>query len=262
MTPMTSGRRNKLRLQSLANTAVKTVKSNSPAILTTIGVAGLFSTSYLIAKASFEAQTIISMNEDAGGVANNPRERFKERTKQVWRLYIPAGISGAVTVACIVGSSRVSASRVSAAATAYSLSDLAFSEYKEKVVEQLGKNKEQAIRDEIAQEKVAATPSGQAQLFVVAGGQVLCCELYTRRYFRSDMETLRRIQNDINHLIHNEPYVTLDEFYDLLGLPHTSHSGEMGWDADKKLELEFSTVLSDANEPCLAFEYNYIKPLN
>lgn len=250
-----------MQLQHLANTAVKTIKQNSPAILTTMGVAGLFSTSYLIARASYEASKIITYNEKVHGTPETPKERLKERTKQVWRLYIPAGVSGTITVACIVGSSRVSASRVSAAATAYSLSDLAFSEYKEKVVEQIGKNKEQAIRDELAQEKVTASPSGQAQLFVVSGGQVLCCELYTRRYFRSDMETLRRIENDINRLINNEPYVTLDEFYDLLGLPHTSHSSEMGWDADKKMELEFTTTLSDANEPCLAFEYNYIKPL-
>jgi len=250
-----------MQLQQLASAALKQVKKNSPTILTTIGVAGVFSTSYLIAKASFEAHTIIAMNEEAGGTAETPRERLKERTKHVWRLYIPAAVSGSVTIACIIGSSRASASRVSAAATAYSLTDLAFSEYKEKVVEQFGKNKEQAIRDELAQEKVTANPSQQAQMFVVAGGQVLCCELYTRRYFRSDMETLRKAQNDINHRIHHDAYVTLDEFYDLIGLPHTSHSGQMGWDSDRKLELDFTTTLSDANEPCLAFEYNYIKPL-
>lgn len=246
-----------MNLQHLAKSAIKNVRSNSPAILTTVGVAGLFSTSYLIAKASFEAAEITRRVPQK----ETPRERFKEQVRQTWRLYIPAGISGTVTVACIVGSSRVSASRVSAAATAYSLSDLAFSEYKEKVIEQVGKNKEQKIRDEIAQDKVHANPSQQQTMFVVNGGQVLCCELYTKRYFRSDMETLRRVENDINRLINNEPYVTLDEFYDLLGLQHTSHSSEMGWDADRKFELDFSTVLSDANEPCLAFEYNYIKLL-
>lgn len=247
-------------LNRLVNTAARKLKSNSPTLLTTFGVAGVVTTSYLIARASFEASVIIRENEKEG-VLDDPKERFKERTKQVWRLYIPAGVSGALTIGCIVGSSRISGKRLSAAYAAYSLSDLAFSEYKDKVVEEIGKTKEQRIRDDLAQQKVAATPSGQGQLFVVGSGQVLCCELYTRRYFRSDMETLRRAQNDINARIHSDVYVTLDEFYDILGLMHTSHSGELGWDSDRMLELEFSTVLSDNNEPCLAFEYNYVKPL-
>lgn len=248
-------------LRHLSNTVARKLKSNSPAILTTIGVGGVLTTSYLIARASFEASVIIRENEKAEGVIDDPKERLKERTKQVWRLYIPAGIAGAVTIGCIVGSSRISGKRVSAAYAAYSLSDLAFSEYKEKVVEQIGKAKEQGIRDDLAQKKIAANPSGQGQLFMVGSGQVLCCELYTMRYFRSDMETLRRVQNNINMKIHNDIYVTLDEFYDELGLKHTSHSGELGWDSDRMLELEFSTLLSDNNEPCLAFEYNYVKPL-
>jgi hypothetical protein len=90
---------------------------------------------------------------------------------------------------------------------------------------------------------------------------VLCCELYTRRYFKSDMEALRKAQNDINSKIIHELYVTLDELYNLLGLTSTSVSGNLGWDSDKMLELQFSTVLTENGEPCLAFEYNYLKPL-
>lgn len=248
-------------VRHLINSASKKIQKNSPMLLTALGVSGVVTTSYLVARATYEASGIIRDNERSEGIKDDPKERLKERTKQVWRLYIPAGISGAATIACIVGSSRISGRRASAAYAAYSLSELAFNEYKEKVVEQIGKNKEQAIRDEIAQDKVEAKPSGQGQLFVVSGGQVLCCELYTRRYFRSDMETLRRAENDINMKIMRELYVTLDEFYHLIGLMGTTHSNELGWDSDKLMKLEFSTVLSDSNEPCLAFEYNYVKPL-
>src|SRR5687768_11809329 len=118
-----------MNLQHLVNTSIKKLKSNSPAILTAVGVSGVLTTSYLIARASFEASLIIAQNEKTEGVIDDPKERFKERTKQVWRLYIPAGISGALTIGCIVGSSRISGRRASAAYAAYSLSDLAFSEY-------------------------------------------------------------------------------------------------------------------------------------
>lgn len=245
----------------IIHNAVKVVKRNSPVILTALGVGGVVTTSYLVAKASFEAGVIITANENEEPPSEDFKERLTERTKQVWRLYIPAGISGAATIACIIGSSKISGARVSAAATAYSLTDLAFSEYRDKVVEQIGKGKEQLIRDELAQDKVNKNPVGGREVMLIGAGHVLCCELYTQRYFRSDMEALRRAQNDINMRINSDRYVMLDEFYDILGLSHTSHSHEMGWDSDRLLDLHFSTVLSDANEPCLAFEYNYVKPL-
>lgn len=237
------------------------VKSNSPEILTALGVSGVLTTSYLVAKASFRACVLINQKEQAEGTVDTAKERVIERTKLVWKEYIPAGISGAVTIGCIVGASKATGRRTTAAVTAYSLTEKAFSEYREKVVEQIGKNKEQKIRDEIAQDRVANKPPVSREIIVVGGGHVLCCELYTHRYFRSDMESLRKAQNDINEKIVNRFYVTLDEFYDLIDIPHTSVSGNLGWNSDKLLELEFSTVISGDGDPCLAFDYNYIKPL-
>ncbi len=75
------------------------------------------------------------------------------------------------------------------------------------------------------------------------------------------METLKKAQNDINARIINEMYVTLDELYDILGLSYTSNSSELGWNSDKLMELRFSTVMAEGGEPCLAFDYNYTKPI-
>ena len=75
------------------------------------------------------------------------------------------------------------------------------------------------------------------------------------------METLRRAENQLNKLIVNDLYVTLDEFYDILGLPGTSVSQSVGWNSDRLMELQFSTVISEDGEPCLAFDYNYVKPI-
>lgn len=232
---------------------VKLIKSNSPEILTALGVSGVLSTSYLVGKASFKAKAEI----DYCAAENKP---VKEKVKIVWKYYIPAGVSGALTIACIVGSSRAGDKRTTAAVAAYSLTERAFSEYKEKVVEQIGKGQEQKIRDEIVQDQVDKKPLGK-QIIVSGTGNVLCCELFTHRYFRSDMETLRRAQNDINAKVVNDLYVTLDEFYNLIGLPTTSNSGNIGWNSDRLMDLEFSTVLSEEGEPCLAFDYNYAKPL-
>lgn len=240
---------------NLHNFFIKTlqgIKSNSPEILTALGVSGVVTTAYLTGKASYN----VAKDEDADPYASN-----KDKIRKYWKLYIPAGISGTITLGCVIGASRATGRRTAAAVTAYSLTERAFSEYREKVVEQLGKGKEQKIRDELAQEHVSAIPVESREVIIAGSGQVLCCELYTHRYFRSDMEKLRRAENDINARIINSLYVTLEEFYDFIGLPYTSASDNLGWDSNKLMALEFSTVLSEDNEPCLAFNYNYIKPL-
>ena len=247
-----------MNLSGLVTKFSKSVKSNSPEILTALGVSGVITTAYLAAKASFQAAEILLDRDNAGRITDEEEKRYKHL---VWKCYIPAGISGVATVACIIGASRSSGKRTAAAVTAYSLTERAFSEYKEKVVEQVGKGKEQKIRDDIAQEAVLNQPPTSKEVVIVGPGQVLCCELYTHRYFRSDMETLRKSVNDINARINQDAYVPLFEFYELVGLPYTTASNELGWDSDKQLELQFSTVMSESGEPCLAFDYNYVKPL-
>jgi hypothetical protein len=242
-----------MNLSQLVSKLTKSAKSNSPEILTALAVSGVVTTAYLTAKATFKASGHL---ED-----QSPHMSTKDKTKLVWKCYIPAGVSGAFTIGCIVGASKANGARTAAAVTAYSITERAFSEYKEKVVEQLGKGKEQKIRDEIVQDRVNRKPPSAQEIVMIGPGKVLCCELFTRRYFRSDMETLKKAQNELNARIVHDTYVPLDEFYDIISLPYTSNSNKIGWDSDKLMELTFSTVLSDGGEPCLAFDYNYTKPL-
>lgn len=247
-----------MNLSILLRNINKTVKSNSSEILTALGVSGVITTAYLTGKASFRACAIIERREAMGRISNEEKKKYKYL---IWKEYVPSGVSGVVTVVCIIGASKTNARRTTAAVTAYSLTEKAFSDYREKVVEQIGKGKEQKIRDDIAQENVNKIPPSSKDIVIVGSGQVLCCELYTHRYFRSDMEALRRAQNTLNSRIISDSYVPLFEFYELVGLPYTSASNELGWDSDKLMDLRFSTVLSEAGEPCLAFDYNYVKPL-
>lgn len=250
-----------MQIQTIFANTSKSLKSNSPEILTALSITGLISTAYLTGKASYKAAEVIDYNERTGGVSDNPRQRLKENVQATWRLYIPAAACGFFSIGCIVGASHASSRRTTAAVAAYSLSERAFSEYREKVIEEIGKGKEQKIRDQIVQDKVSEKPPVSKEVLIAGTGHILCCELYTHRYFRSDMESLRKAQNDVNVRIVNHLYVTLEEFYDLINLPHTSTSDTVGWNSDKLLELQFSTVLSEDGEPCLAFDYNYVKPL-
>jgi hypothetical protein len=240
-------------VQSIFTNAVKTVKANSPAIFTALGIGGVIVTSYLVARGSFKAAEVLIKEEE-----ELPK---KELAAKVWKFYVPAVISGTATVGCILCASRATNKRALAAVAAYSITDKAFSEYREKVAEQFGKGKEQKVRDEIAEEYVTKNPPKPQEVIITGSGHILCCELYTGRYFRSDIEKLRRSENIINSRVNNELYVPLDELYDLIGLRSTSQSPNVGWASPRLLEIRYSTVLSEDGEPCIAFDYNYVSPL-
>jgi hypothetical protein len=249
----------RMNLSHLMRETLKTIKDNSPAILTAVGVSGVISTAYLTGRATFKAAYIIRDYEGKFSMAANPRERFKERAKLVWKLYIPPAISGVSTILSIVSATRISSRKAAVITTAYSLSERAFSEYRDKVIEKFGEGKERALRDDIAQDRVNNNPP--KELIVAGSGTVLCHEALTGRFFMSDHETLRQAQNTLNAKILAHNYAYLDDFYDLIGLPYTSVSNSLGWEVGKLMELRFTTVLSPDNKPCLSFEYNYTRPV-
>jgi hypothetical protein len=228
----------------------KVLHANAPTILAGFAVSGTVTTAYLAAKGAYKARGRIGAYPE--NLTN--REKFEE----TWELYLPAIAAGTVTIGCIIIGTRTSARRAAAAYSVAALSERALEEYREKIIETIGEKREQNARDEIAQERVSKNPPGV--IFENNSG-FLCCELYTGRYFMSDMETLRRAQNDINARIIQELYVSLDDFYILIGLGTTSKSADVGWDSSKLLELDFTTTLTPDNKPCLAFNYNYVKAI-
>lgn len=249
-----------MTIANLLNRSLKTLKRNSPEILTGLGVAGVLSTSYLTAIASFKAKERLWARfngPDEHGDGQFPSN--KEKALEVWRFYIPPAVTGVATIACIIGSTKASGRRTAAAVTAYSLTERAFSEYKDHVIEQLGKGKEQKIRDELAQKKVTENPPN-TQVLMLGEGEVLCCELWTGRYFKSDAESLRRAINELNNMVNNSYYATLSDFYDLINLDHTQESDHLGWSTDRLMEVDFSSALSPEGKPCLTFEYKHLQP--
>ena len=165
-----------------------------------------------------------------------------------------------VSVACLIGASSVSARRNAALATAYQLSTNALNEYKEKVVETLGEKKEKVIREKVAQDKVTNNPVSKSEVVITGRGDVLFLEPVSMRYFTSDIETVRRIINDINYRMTSgmEEYISLSEFYDEIGLSHTSTSDDIGWNLykDGQLRMDFHPTVAEDGKPCLMLDYN------
>lgn len=246
-------------LMNYANLARGFVRENTPVILTAFGATGAVGTAYLAGKAAYESYPIIHKYESFHGIPDSSREMYIQRGKLVWKLYVPAFVSGTSTVLCIVVAAKVGSRRTAAITAAYTLSERALVEYRDKVTEVIGEGKERKIRDQIAQDKVALNPPGPT--IITGDGKVLCYELFTGRYFNSTMEDLKRAQNNVNARLLKHDVAAVSDFYDEIGLPYTSYSCNVGWTSAKLMSLEYTTVLSEDNRPCIAFEYNYTSPI-
>lgn len=242
-----------MNLHNIARGAGKYITDNSPAILTVLAVTGTVTTAILTGRATFAYMKELA--EEGYYDRDYKFERtVKEHVEKAWTLFIPAVITGSITVACVIGANRIGSKRAAMLAAAFTLSEKSFTEYREKITEKLGAKKEQAARDEIAQDQVRRNPP-RGDLVVINSGQVLCYEAYAGRYFLSDMESLRKAENDINRQINNDSFASLADLYDMLGLKHTDMSQEMGWNSDQIVEFKFSTVLSEDNRPCISFTF-------
>ncbi len=238
------------------------LSENSPAILTGLGVAGTISTAVLAAQGAMKARHILDAQTPPEWTHEEKKLDWRAGFKLTWKCYIPAATTGATTVASILGANHISSKRMAAVVSAYSISETMFKEYKDKVIETLGEKKELAVRDEIAQDRVNANPPSGAEVVITSGGEVMCYETFTARYFKSDMETIRKAQNDINAQLINEGYASLNDFFGLIGLPHSGVGEEVGWTVDEMLDIHFSTVLSDDNKPCISVGYKTLPVRN
>lgn len=251
----------KLNLSKVAKNMQHTLGKYSPQILTGIGVAGMITTVVLAVKATPKALELI---EDKKEELDAGKLTVVDTVKTAWKPYIPAAVTGILSTVCIIGGNAVGTRRTAALAAAYKISETALHEYKDAVVETIGEEKAKEVKEKVAQNKLDKNPVVEKQIIVTNKGTFLCYDSLSGRYFQSDMETIRKAQNDINDYLFSEDYASLNMFYDFLGLEHTRLGAELGWKIDSgTLQIEFdSTLASDKSQgiapgtPCLVLDYN------
>lgn len=226
--------------------ATHILKENSPVILTGCAAAGVVTTAIFAVKATPKACEII----EGEGL-----EDKVDIVKATWKLYIPAIASGVVTIACIVGANHISLKRSAALASLYSLSEATLKEYQDKVVEKIGEKKEQEVRDEIAQDRVRKNPQGENPVILTGRGEVLCLDSISGRYFKSDIEKIRKTVNDLNVNLNKDFFIPVNDLYYELGLPGIKLGEMIGWRLPNLIEVDFSTQLTDDGTPCLVMDF-------
>ncbi len=246
------------------------LQKHSPEILTGIGIAGMITTTVLAVRATPKALILIEeekrrqnseLLEEAKKKGSDCCARVDklkpiELIRTTWVCYIPAALTGVLSVSCLIGASSVNIRRNAALATAYSLSESALKEYQEKVIETIGEKKEQEIRDSIAKDKLKRDPVVNKEVIITGRGETLCYDTITSRYFKCDIEKLRRVENELNKRLLSEMYISLNDFYYEIGLRSTDMGEDLGWNIGNGLiNLEFSSQLAEDETPCLVIGY-------
>lgn len=181
-----------------------------------------------------------------------------ETVKATWKDFAPVIVTELIAVTCLSASDIAHERTRAALFDAYTLSEAAFKAYSDKVVETLGEKKEQQVRDAIAEEELKKHPVNNAEVIITGIGNTLCFDKLSGRYFTSSIESLRRVQNDLNAELNTglQECVSENEYYASIGLEDLPGGDDRGWNLEVTglLDFSFSSKLAENGEPCLVIQ--------
>lgn len=254
-----------MQVKAIVNTFGNFLQKNSPYILTGLGCAGVVTTAVMTGQAAVRAHDTLKEHELGVGMEEHFKDKnfkqedlvipMKEKVLLTWKYFVPPVVMGATSVACIIGAQTVNTRRHAALTSLYTLTEQTLKDYKEKVIEQVGKNKANKIEEEMAQDILDAHPLKNENIILTSHGKTLCYDVYSGRYFTHDIEKLRRIENDFNHDLMGDHWLSLNDLYYLIGLESIKAGEDFGWYVEDLLEFKFTSKLADNNEPCLVVDY-------
>lgn len=251
------------------------MEKHSPAILTGLGIIGIGSTVVFAVRATPKALDLIDdayldkarcdhdeMVYGMGGgepVIGHKLEYLgvRDTVKATWKCYIPAAVMGAFTIACFIGSNRVSALRTAALSSAYSMTEKALNTYEQKVIDILGADKNEEIREEIVKDQLDS--STDVVIPAYSTGSELCYDCLTGQYFWSDRESIREKVNDFNEMLLKDMYGDKNEWLLSIGCNQVEDGDLLGWNSEKLLDVNIKSLVAPNGKPCLAVSY-YTKP--
>lgn len=242
-------------------TAFKSVQNaisqHSPEILTGIGIAGMITTTVLAVKTTPKAVELIERDSRRAHDGDPHAYTKTEAIKSCWKCYIPAAISGTVSIACLVGANSVNARRNAALATAYKLSETALADYRDKVVETIGEKKEKDVRDKVNKKRIDEKPVQSNEIFKTGRGDTLCYDYLRDKYFETNIDLIKRAENELNkRMIHDiVGFASLNDFYVEIGLEPIGLGDDLGWNTDHLIDIHLGAMKTPEDRPCIVIDH-------
>ena len=233
----------------LAGRAGLVLSKHAPTILTAAGTVGFIGTTVLASKATLkveetlaeETALLVKVHEahEDGKLTDKDATRDKvilytRMTTKLAKLYAPALILGAASIASLVTGHGIMLKRNASLAAAYAAVDQAFKTYKKKVEAKFGKDavldalisntEDELTRNEPTLEAIAAVDS-------VSPYGVIFDEDNHNWSADEDLSMLHlRCQEQYaNDILQTRGHIFLNEVYKMLGFPHTPAGAVTGW---------------------------------
>ena len=255
---------------SLGRTGLRISKA-SPEIFVGIGIGCMIAGTVFACKATLKADTVIKeKNETLGKVKAareavlNDDEDFKDITEDVYsvedyrkdllitysnaakgfiKLYWPAILCGTVGIASILYGHNILSSRNVAIAAAYETVKEGYSEYRKRVVDELGEDADRRFRYGIQKKDIEIEEEkedGTVKTKTKKNADVLEGYSQNAKFFDSsspywekssehNLYFLRERQEYANHLLQTRGHLFLNEVFDMLGIPRTKQGAVDLW---------------------------------
>lgn len=180
----------------------------------------------------------------------------KDKVMTYGKIYAPTIAFGTASLVCVCAGNWMYVKRLGAIAAAYKITESAYKDYKDEVLEFIGEKKEKEVKDRVAQKRVnESTPNEIAD---VKPGKTLCYDTVFGRYFESDIESIRQAVNQLNYELGHGAYnyISVNDFWEAIGLEPADMGDRLGWHSDFGLiEVTYSSTLTLDGVPCLAISY-------
>lgn len=192
-------------------------RENNTAILTGFAITGVVATSIFTAKASIKAEDILRNTQ-------TPPPTKKEEVKKLLPIFMPAIVSGVLTIGCIYASHSLDSNKQMALMSAYSLSERAMKTMEDK----LGEKKVKQVKQAIFEDDVKKNPP--KEMYDTGKGTTKFRDGIFGGDFISDIEYVKSVFNKYNKYLNDGDIVLVNDLRWDLGLPTTEMGSVLGWD--------------------------------
>lgn len=246
------------KLKEIPKAGKKVLIQHGPEISIAFGTGGMMFSTVLGILQTPEAMRLIEEKKKELGVENLSKS---EVAKAVWKCYLPVAGMSIGSAALILLGTKVHMKRNAILATAYTLSEANRKEYREKVIETFGPKKEETVRDAMDKQEIKDHPVDEIGVEITGDGNTLIYDKVTKRYFRSDIDFIRKQETAFNKRLPIEMYMNINEFYHMIHIPPVPYGEYFGCTADN-VWLDITTGSQKVTESmaCITIDYD-IEPL-
>lgn len=223
----TINRKAMVNMKGLLTQSKQFLKRNAPTLLTSLGALGVVATAVTAVKATPKAMQLIEHAEEEKG----EKLTNLEVVKVAGPVYIPSALTGIATITCIFGANVLNKRRQVALLSAYALLDNSYKEYKAKVMDIYGDEADEKVKAAIAQDYYEGRP------IAAEGDKKLFFDSFSMRYFESTIEEVQRAEYKINRDFEMKDAVSINEFYEYIGLDPVENGDRYGWSTDACFEM-------------------------